>query len=346
MKRIRKILILFLICFITGCSNYDMTMKINKNKSMIYSLMISSNSYNEEFNENIAIYKEKLEKYGYTYEQINNGNGIIVSKVFDNIDDISNADKDIEFNLLYMYNNDYNEEVESKMFSAKHNFVNSLYTANFYVDLSSVGIVLNKDIKVSYTVELPYSVKTTNAVNISEDGKRLVWDINSSDKVEIDYEFELKNYDYIYQIVAYLFAIYLLFSIISNLFGKRDIDGDLDSSNHDYKGHIGNNSSNSNNVNNKHNSINNLNSNNEKNSDIVNNVINDNVVDMNNNFINQKVQLENMNSDLKEVEPVVLNNNAKVNDELLESEDNNDISGDGVIKFNSKSIVVNNKEDK
>ena len=37
---------------------------------------------------------------------------------------------------------------------------------------------------------------------------------------------------------------------------------------------------------------------------------------------------------------------AGVNDELLESEDNNDISGDGVIKFNSKSIVVNNKEDK
>jgi len=372
MKRIRKILILILICFITGCSNCDMTMKVNKNKSLLYSIVISSEKYNEDFIESVTIYKDKLEKYGYIFEQ--NDDVIVVSKVFDNIDDISNAEKDYEFNLLYMFNDNYNEEVESKMFNAKHNFVNSSYIANFYVDLSSVGIVLNKNMNVKYIVELPYRVKTTNAVNISEDGKRLIWDINSSNKVEIDYEFELKNYDYIYQIVAYLFAIYLLFSIISNLFGKKDDDKDFNSENYDYKRTLGNsninkenNSDNAisdngdiniNNLANNKNTTNNINNDNLNNmNDVVNNntnnIIEDNlinnvevnntVVDINN--VDSNVQVLNTNNDFNKVEPVILNDENKVYDNALNNEDKN-ISGEGVIKFNSKSIVVNNKEDK
>ena len=87
MRKIKYYLVLLLIFFITGCSSYDMSMKISEDKSMVYTLTILSNSYNSALASNISIYKDKFEQYGYFVSEYNDGNkyGMIVTKEFDNM---------------------------------------------------------------------------------------------------------------------------------------------------------------------------------------------------------------------------------------------------------------------
>lgn len=233
MKKYNVIFILFLFIFVTGCSNLEMSMKINNNRSMFYTVYVLNENYNNEIARNISVYKQKLENNGYFVSEYNKNNkyGMIISKEYDNIDYVSRAKKEDEFNLLYMYNNDYNSEIENKMFYMDKKFISNYYVANFYVDLSNLGIDLN-DSSVIYTVELPYRVKNSNADIISNDRKTLTWNISSLGKTEIDYEFELKNYDLIYYIIGVLIAIYLIFSIFFNLFRKgRVLENDLETKN-------------------------------------------------------------------------------------------------------------------
>lgn len=225
MKKIKYFLTLILVIFITGCSNYNMSMKINKDKSMIYTVIITSDGYNSTLANNISVYKEKYEQYGYLVKEYNEDNkyGMIISKHFENIDDISYGNINEEFNLLYLYNDGYNEDVESKMFNVEKGFLKNTYTANFYVDLSNLGINLN-DATVTYSVELPKESLSNNASLVSEDKNVLTWNITSLGKNEIDYVFELNSHDDIYYIIAVLIVIYLFFSIIINLFRKEDDD--------------------------------------------------------------------------------------------------------------------------
>lgn len=221
MKKIKCLLILIMLFFITGCSSYDMSMKIEKDKSMRYSVTILSDYYSNDLANNISIYKQKYEQYGYFVEEYNQNNkyGMIISKKFDNIDDISYGKRSDEFDLLYLYNDGYNSEVEKRMFNVDKSIVINRYAANFYVDLSNLGIDLN-NATVTYSVELPNGSLSNNANSISEDGKILTWNITSYGKTEIDYVFEINSYDYIYYGVAIIVVLFLFFSIISNLFGK------------------------------------------------------------------------------------------------------------------------------
>lgn len=227
MEKMKCFIGLMLLLFITGCSNYNMSMKIDKDKSMDYTLTILSNYYNDTLNKNISIYKEKFEQYGYLVEDYNIDNkyGMIISKKFDNIDDISYGKRSDEFNLLYLYTDGYDADTESKMFNVDEGIATNRYAANFYVDLSNLGLDLTNT-TITYSVELPNVPLSSNATFVSEDKKTLTWNITSLGKTEIDYVFELNSYDNIYYIVAILIAIYLLFSILSNLFRKSGDDRD------------------------------------------------------------------------------------------------------------------------
>lgn len=223
MKKLKCFLTLILLFFITGCSNYNMTMKIDKDKSMIYTVTILSNGYNSTLANNISIYKEKYEQYGYSVKEYNQDNkyGMVISKVFDNIDDIAQGKRSDEFNLLYLYEIGYNADIESKMFNVDKGIATNRYAANFYIDLSNLEINLN-NATVTYNVELPNGTLSNNANYVSNDNKTLTWNITSLGKTEIDYVFELKSYDTIYYGIAIFIALFLFFSIISNLFSKGD----------------------------------------------------------------------------------------------------------------------------
>lgn len=218
MRKIKYLIIVIVVMLITGCTNYDMSMKINKNKSMEFTLTILSDD-NSEIEEEFLNYKNVLEQHNYSIERYNTNNkhGVIITKFFDYIDDVSKAKKDEEFNLLYMYNNDY--ESESKMFYVEKKFTSNRYIANFYIDLSNLDIDLS-NAEIKYSVEFPDEPESSNTNLMSEDRKTLSWNIKSLGKTEIDYVFVLNNYDYIYYIAAFLIVIYLLVSIVNALLRK------------------------------------------------------------------------------------------------------------------------------
>jgi len=232
MKKIKYILLLFLVVLLTGCSKYNMSMKIDKDKRMDFIITILSNYENSNITNNINIYKEKLEQYGYSVNEYNveNKYGMVISKKFDNIDDISNGKRNEEFDLLYLYKNDYNKEIESKMFNVEKGFDTNRYAANFFIDLTDLGIDLTNS-TVTYSVEVPNKTISNNANLVSEDGNSLTWNITSLGKKEIDFVFEIKSYDYIYFGAAILIALFLFFSIISTLFSKS---GEENNSNKNY----------------------------------------------------------------------------------------------------------------
>lgn len=230
MNKIKLLIVSILLVFVTGCSSCEFNMKVNKDKSMLFSILVLTDSYDENFSNDIMNYKSQYEQYGFDILEYNEDGvyGVKISKKYDNIDDISKGLRSDEFDLLYLYSNGYDQNIENKMFSLDKGLDTNRYAANFYVDFSNYNI--NSNATITYTVELPNESLSNNANLVSEDGKTLTWNISSGEKSEIEYVFELKSYDYIYYGIAVVVLIFIVFSIFGNLFG-----GNKDSEKEDNK---------------------------------------------------------------------------------------------------------------
>ena len=211
-----------------------MSMSINKNKSMDLSIYIVSTS-SEEISKYIDSLKEKYESNDFNVEEFTKDNnyGIRISKHYDNIDNNSFAERTDKFDLLYLYNNDYDKSIETKIFNVDKGFASNRYAANFFVDLTNIDIDLSNT-KVTFTVNLPKGSVSNNASTLSEDGNTLTWNITNKGRTDIEFVFELGSYDTIYFIVAIFIAIFLVFSIISAILSKSgdasssDVDRDIE----------------------------------------------------------------------------------------------------------------------
>ena len=318
MKKIKYLIVALFLILLTGCSSYDMSMSINKNKSMDLSINIVSTS-KEEISKYVDSLKEKYEVNDFKVEEFTRDNnyGIRITKHYDNIDNNSFAERTDKFDLLYLYNNDYDKSIETKIFNVDKGFVSNRYAASFFVDLTNKDIDLSNT-KVTFAAYLPKGNVSNNASSVSEDGNTLTWNITNKGRTDIEFVFELGSYDTIYFIVAIFIAIFLVFSIISAILSKSgdasssDVDRDLEilSNNAKYnninKNKPNNNGVYSNYMNNKNNNSNNnnvkkpelvkFNNNNDNdfnkimgNVSVVNNGIPNNNVNMNNNNQNNDI---------------------------------------------------------
>ena len=234
MKKIKYLIVGLFLILLTGCSSYDMSMSINKNKSMDLSIYIVSTS-SEEISKYIDSLKEKYESNDFNVEEFTKDNnyGIKISKHYDNIDNNSFAERTDKFDLLYLYNNDYDKSIETKIFNVDKGFASNRYAANFFVDLTNIDIDLSNT-KVTFTVNLPKGSVSNNASTLSEDGNTLTWNITNKGRTDIEFVFEVGSYDTIYFIVAIFIAIFLVFSIISAILSKSgdasssDVDRDIE----------------------------------------------------------------------------------------------------------------------
>lgn len=371
MRKIKFIFMFVFFVFITGCSSYDMSMEIKGNKQVLYTITILSE---DSLDKMINLYDKKYSKYGYSvesYEQ-NGKYGMMISKTFNNIDDISNGSLDVHYDLLYLYNKGYDSDVESKIFYVDKGILKNKYSANFIVDLSDLEIDFD-NVNVSYSVTLPKSALSSNSNSVSYDGKKLNWSISSADNTKIQYEFELYNYDYLYMVIAVLIVICLVFFIIKNLFFNNKDKGKLVNL---YSGIEENDDMNFNtdfstndvvntevisdgiNNGNNYNSVSSYNNNisNTMNGSVMNNnisnSINNSFNNMNNNTINNS-----SNADLFSVKPVLSSEQVSNNivDTSVENNlyttnltNNNVNSSDGsMIRLNDQSVMLDNniKED-
>lgn len=360
MKKIKYLIVGLFLILLTGCSSYDMSMSINRNKSMDLSINIVSTS-SEEINKYIDTLKEKYESNDFKVEEFTRDNnyGIRITKHYDNIDNNSFAERTDKFDLLYLYNNDYDKSIETKIFNVDKGFASNRYAANFFVDLTNIDIDLSNT-EVTFVAYLPKGNVSNNAGSVSEDGNTLTWNITNKGRTDIEFVFELGSYDTIYFIVAIFIAIFLVFSIISAILSKSgdasssDVDRDIEilSNNAKYnnmnKNRPGNNGVYSNYMNNRNNNSNNNNvkkpelvkfNNNENdfnkmmgNVSVVNDVKKPELVKFNNN--NQNNFNGSMNNGNRQELASFNNNNENMNNNISRPLNNN-------VNFNDNSNIVN-----
>lgn len=360
MKKIKYLIVGLFLILLTGCSSYDMSMSINRNKSMDLSINIVSTS-SEKINKYIDTLKEKYESNDFKVEEFTRDNnyGIRITKHYDNIDNNSFAERTDKFDLLYLYNNDYDKSIETKIFNVDKGFASNRYAANFFVDLTNIDIDLSNT-EVTFVAYLPKGNVSNNAGSVSEDGNTLTWNITNKGRTDIEFVFELGSYDTIYFIVAIFIAIFLVFSIISAILSKSgdasssDVDRDIEilSNNAKYnnmnKNRPGNNGVYSNYMNNRNNNSNNnvkkpelvkFNNNNDKdfnkimgNVNVVNDVKKPELVKFNNN--NQNNFNGSMNNGNRQELVSFNNNNENMNNNISRPLNNN-------VNFNDNSNIVN-----
>ena len=120
MNKIKVLLIMIMMLFITGCYNYDMEMKINDDKSMDFTLIntidtskFDNNDSGEVTTGSAALstanaefekYNKNLKSKGYNVEKYSDPNnssitGMKITKKFDSIDYISKEGEPTRVNL-------------------------------------------------------------------------------------------------------------------------------------------------------------------------------------------------------------------------------------------------------
>lgn len=143
MKKLKKILAACLITVLaTGCVKYNAIMDINKDKSMDFTIIYAldksmmgemSSLKEEDFDD--------LKKDGYSIEKYSEGNfeGFKITKKIKSLDEVS-TDKDVEFNLSGMMEEDENNKY---MFKVVKNGDKETYYAKFKFDSNDSN--LNED---------------------------------------------------------------------------------------------------------------------------------------------------------------------------------------------------------
>ena len=211
------ILILVMICSLTGCVKYNATMEIRKDKTMTFSIIYAmANSVLEMSDDKEtaildAAQKQSLINQGFTitdYKDEKN-TGVTISKEYPNIDDVS-SELDVEYSLSKMFE----ETSESKLFKVVKGKDKNTYYAKFNFnssdaneetdaqdsneqdnneDASKLGEAVASSFDMKFMVKLPYASISNNATEKSEDGKELTWVLNTGKTETIEFQFELDN---------------------------------------------------------------------------------------------------------------------------------------------------------
>lgn len=239
MKRCKLFIIaLSLVLLVSGCSNVNTTMKINKDKSMNLSYIISlDKNYlgNKTFNDLFSSKNiNNLENNGYSvtdYEDDNNFGYKISTNVKD-IDTISSSE-DLKINLLSLLYSNVQDELY--IFKRTDGVLKNQYEANFSVDLSEAlqenpniltNMVTTPVLSYSFSLELPSEVITSNATNISADKKTLTWQFDNiyNNHSNITFTFEAYNKPMLYMLYVGigLLGLIILSTIVRTLMWISD----------------------------------------------------------------------------------------------------------------------------
>lgn len=241
MKKIISILIITF--FITGCVKMNASMKINKNKSMDYELILAFDKSlidqtNANFNEDSI---KTAENNGFKVTEYNNDSmsGYKFIKHFNNIDSVSTTE-----NIVGSLDVDSNEKY---IFTVKKGFLKNTYKANLTsnstdlngldpsslnqtndlnnnsttdsLDINNIDYSSMSNMDVKFEVTLPYKAVSSNATYVND--KTLTWDLLTLKDKSIEFEFELYNYKNIIIVAVVLFIILILIVVILNKTGKH-----------------------------------------------------------------------------------------------------------------------------
>lgn len=133
--------------------------------------------------------------------------------------DINSDSTDTTDNLNDLFSNDEKEETilsEEKQEETNQEETNSNGNIDFSdMDLSS----LTSNLDLSFNVNLPYSAKSNNATNTSDNNKKLSWNLSSTEISTIEFTFELYNMTSIYIGIGLL--VILIAAIVVLIVSKK-----------------------------------------------------------------------------------------------------------------------------
>lgn len=133
--------------------------------------------------------------------------------------DINSDSTDTTDNLNDLFSNDEEEETilsEEKQEETNQEETNSNGNIDFSdMDLSS----LTSNLDLSFNVNLPYSAKSNNATNTSDNNKKLSWNLSSTEISTIEFTFELYNMTNIYIGIGLL--VILIAAIVVLIVSKK-----------------------------------------------------------------------------------------------------------------------------
>lgn len=242
----KKILLTSLIIFLTtGCAKVEVDMTINKNKSMELTIIEAiEQSLIQEPDESIISTQDlkDIKQNGYKIEKYKDDNmvGHKFIKSIKNIDEISTKNK-ITGDLSIITN----EKTTQKLFTIKKGIFKNKYIANIKSsdiqtikeqtntnDQPTTGLTEDQtnnynntaNINLNFTVKLPYKALKNNATEKTENGKNLTWNLNTLEKQNIEFEFELYNTINIYITIGIIIAIITIIIQIIKRKNKQKIE--------------------------------------------------------------------------------------------------------------------------
>ena len=220
MSKIKSLMLLVVATFmLTGCVKFNANMEIRKDKSLKYSIIYAMDSSlvgDSEIMDDDD--KSELEAEGFKLEEYNQDNykGFVVSKDFENIDDIS-IGADVTYDVSGLLNVKANNQ---EVFAVQKGFLKNVYTAKFTFnsndddndvsdpdedDDSSLSSGLSDSVSqmtnsmdLSFNVKLPYKAISNNATTTNNDNKDLSWKLISDKTNKIEFSFALYNMTNVY----------------------------------------------------------------------------------------------------------------------------------------------------
>jgi len=245
MKRVKLLLVSFLLLGLTGCFSMKTDLNINQDKSVNFKYNMSidmsgmeelepsddelGNGYDTSIDDNIdsdfgqdipQISSEIFESKGYKVETVeeNKISNVTITKKFANIDTITSKTEG-----KFDFSNWLDTAEDSNMFYVK----GKQYSANWEYDLSGDEDVdysmLASMFDITYTVTLPQASISNNATTVSDDGKTLTWTLKYGEVNNVQYTFSFGNDMGIYYIIggAALFLIIIIALIITIIKGGK-----------------------------------------------------------------------------------------------------------------------------
>lgn len=201
MKAVFRKIILIVICFILcACSvKNENTLTIEKDGRLKYNVLIALDKNLIESLNKMNIIKtnknEDIDKYVSDNIKDDYLNGFIKTDYSDDeylgseyLYEVSNIeDVSTEENIAVILNK--NSIVEKNMFTKK----NGVYIANFLYNLNDKYNYENVDFENTFTVNLPVKALSSNADEVLNEGKTLIWKIKNGESKAINFKFTFQK---------------------------------------------------------------------------------------------------------------------------------------------------------
>lgn len=210
MKKVLSLvtIMIILLIMLTGCVNVNYEVTLNKDGTADIAYVYG---FQKEFLEQMETtaedmtsdMKESAEASEYEIETYSDDEveGFKAKKHVENLSDIS---------LEETFGSENVTDSEENQFKVEKKGLKTVYSQNAKIDLSNMDETTTSVITMKYTVNLPVKVGKNNASEVSEDGRKLTWNLTAGEVNEINFEASSSNPILISAIIAILIVIVVI----------------------------------------------------------------------------------------------------------------------------------------